>query len=247
MDNSSKIVILLLGLVIVFVLIGSFINAATQNLPGKPTRTPTVTLTPTANRETLMAEAVMTAEYIRSLTGTPTPTHTPRPTNTPTIPPEPTVTLAKEGLTHNLCENLQVDIVMKADILDAKGNIVGPEYDHDTNSCSYRFKEDGWLGDIIGYGTILLSIQEQEPGIASLTFYYKDTLDRAEQIVDWSAAILSLINPNTNVLAASNVIRDSISNTIAMSDTYTVYTQFDQSKMTVNIMIGDVEEIIGNE
>ena len=213
--------------VLFFILFGIASNTILHNLPVIPSDTPTPTITPT-------------------VTDTPVPTDTSEPTNTPTVAPSPTITLAvkKDGYTNDLCENLRLDIMMKSNILDAKGAMVKPSYDAETNSCSYRFVEDGLFGEIFGYGTILLSIKEQEAGVANLTFYYKDTTERAEQIVDWSAAILSVINPNTNVLSASNTITESASNTMAMSDTYTVYTTLDQTEMKLNIVIADVEELI---
>lgn len=220
------------------------ISCMTQNLPGKPTNTPTITPTATANSETLMAVAVKTAEYLYQLTGTPTPTYTPEPTYTPTFIPTATITLATTGLSDDLCLNHQVAINMKADILNAQGDMVGPTFDYETNTCSYKFKEGGIFGEIIGYATLALSIEEQEPGIAVLTWYFKDTPERAEQILDWSAAYLAHINPYTNVLSASDVIAESLENSIATSDRYSVYTQYDLSNMTVNIMIGDVNEIV---
>ena len=216
-----------------FVLFGVASNTVLHNLPVIPSDTPTMTFTPRPSN-TLTP------------TNTPVSTDTPEPTEIPTTVPSPTITLAvkKDGYTNDLCENISIDIMLKANVLDAQGAMVHAMYDAETNSCSYRFVEEGWFGDIFGYGTILLSIKEQEAGVANLTFYYKDTTERAEQIVDWSAAILSVINPNTNVLAASNTIAESAKNTLAMSDQYTVYTQLDLTEMKLNIVIADVEELI---
>lgn len=219
------ILAIVLGIGVLFILFVVASKTVLHNIPVAITKTPTPTMTPT-------------------ITNTPIPSDTPTPTKTPTIEPTPTITLASTGLSNDLCLNLQVAINMKAETLDAKGNSVSPEYDHETNSCSYRFKEDGWLGDYIGTGMIFLSIQEQEPGMAVLNFYYKDSTERAEEILDWSAAILSVINPNTNVLAASNTIAESAKNSIAMSDRYTVFTQFDPSEMTYKIMIYDEDEVV---
>ena len=216
-----------------FILFGIASNTVLHNLPVIPSDMPTMTFTPRPSTTPVPSD-------------TPEPTKTPEPTNTPTIEPSPTITLAvkKDGYTNDICDNVRLDIMLKANVLDAKGAMVKPMYDAETNSCSYQFVEDGWFGDIFGYGTILLSIKEQEAGVANLTFYYKDTTERAEEIVDWSAAILSIINPKTNVIAASNTIAESASNTMAMSDTYTVYTKLDLTDMKLNIVIADVEELI---
>ena len=218
---AKSIVFLSLALFALAIMFVVASNTVLHNIPVKPSATPTPTVTPTI-------------------------TNTPEPTSTPTVPPFPTVTLAakKDGYTDDLCLNLQLDIISKANILDAKGNILSPSYDYDTNSCTYKFAEDGWFGEQFGYGIIMLSIQEQEPDIAVLTFNYKDTTERGEQIVDWSAAILSVINPDTNVLAASNTISESASNMIAMSGRYTVFTQLDTSDMTLKIMIADDDELV---
>lgn len=191
----------------------------------------------TKNSNQTMAAVRATTEILRRETEAPKLTKTAEYLLTPTRTPEPTLP--------PICKDKQMDIIRIAEILDAEGFPYPDYYDPDRNACVYRITDQSsFLNmDFFGYLSVFYD-DNNAPNGAITEIYYKDNAATNEIITDWGAVALAFVDPTTNALAASSLVKTARTSGYSETENFGITGRLDTDNMVYTIGVLSMEQIL---
>lgn len=176
-------------------------------------------------QQEITRQAAELSMYVQTLSAFPTEIPTPEPTEKAAVPA--------------LCKDKQMDLIRLAGYLDAKGFPFSADYDPDQKICLYRITDnDSFLGmGTFGYLSIFHDAADQ-PYSAAVTIDYKDSEEIRELIRDWGAVAVSYINSSTDVLTATEIVRNAMQTGVFDNGTVSGIAMLDTSQMQYQFVVG---------
>lgn len=160
--------------------------------------------------------------------------------------PSATITPTAKAAVPALCKDKQMDIIRIAEVLDAEGFPYPDDYDPDRNTCIYRITDqNSFLNmDFFGYLSVIYD-DNNVPNGAITEIYYKDNAATNEIITDWGAVALAFVDPATNALAASSLVKTARTSGYSETENFGISGRLDTDSMVYTIGVFSMEQILG--
>ena len=158
----------------------------------------------------------------------------------------PTITPTAKAAVPALCKDKQMDIIRIVEVLDAEGFPYPDDYDPDRNACIYRITDrSSFLNmDYFGYLSVIYD-DNNVPNGAITEIYYKDNAATNEIITDWGAVALAFVDPTTNALAASSLVKTARTSGYSETENFGITGRLDTDNMVYTIGVLSMEQILG--
>lgn len=159
--------------------------------------------------------------------------------------PSATTTPTAKAAVPALCKDKQMDIIRIAEVLDAEGFPYPDDYDPVRNTCIYRITDqNSFLNmDFFGYLSVIYD-DNNVPNGAITEIYYKDNAVTNEIITDWGAVALAFVDPATNALAASSLVKTARTSGYSETENFGISGRLDTDNMVYTIGVFSMEQIL---